>query len=40
MLLELFRYRTSLVHLHQIVRRDRQKIKELEKIVSAFVEPS
>jgi len=39
-LLELLRYRSSLVRLHRIVRRDRQRLKDLERKVNRFVEPS
>jgi len=39
-LLELLRYRSSLVRLHRIVRRDRQRLKQPEKKVKSFVEPS
>jgi hypothetical protein len=39
-LLELLRYRSSLVRLHRIVRRDRHRLKELEKKVGAFVGPN
>jgi len=39
-LLELFRYRSSLVRLHRVVRRDRQRIKQLEKKVGAFLGPN
>jgi len=36
----LHRYRRSLVNLYRIVRRDRQRLKELEKRVSSFIEPN
>lgn len=39
-LLELLRYRSSLVRLHRVVRRDRQRLKQLETKVNRFVEPS
>jgi len=34
------RYRRSLVNLYRIVRRDRQRLRELEKRVSSFIEPN
>jgi hypothetical protein len=40
LLLELLRYRSSLVRLHRVVRRDRQRLKQLETKVNRFVEPS
>jgi len=39
-LLELLRYRSSLVRLHRVVRRDRQRLNQLEKKVGAFVGPN
>jgi hypothetical protein len=39
-LLELLRYRSSLVRLHRVVRGDRQRLKQLEKKVESFVEPN
>jgi len=37
---DLARHRRSLINLCHIVRKDRQRIKQLEKIVSSFVKPN